>query len=463
VPYKLLLVDDDSLMLAAMKGLLQKNGYTVETAKSGDEGIEKIRQNPKEFGVVILDYRMEGKDGAATAAEILTVKKELYILIHSADESQLAATSTWRAGAVTFIEKAHGNDHFLGKVREWCKKYEDTYLAATQCSTDSENESLISKIGMTGRSEHLAGHAKRILSGQFDDPDASVMILGENGTGKEVLAQAIHRMSSRKNSPFVAVNCGTLQDNLVESELFGHEKGAFTVAIAKKTGKMVSANYGTFFLDEIGETNPIVQVKLLRAIQEKLISPVGSTRDVPIDVRIISATNVDLESAIQKGRFRKDLYFRLKIVTFSLLSLRDRPEDIEPLVLHFCDVFNRKLNKKRVFMKGTISLLEKYPWPGNVRELENEVMNLVMFSANQRITPDDLDRKYIEWADSPLTHKYSLGEKTDDFRKSQVEKALRTSRSQREAAKRLGMAFSTFRDLLKRYGMTGGGPSQGAM
>jgi DNA-binding NtrC family response regulator len=459
VNYKLLIIDDDQMMLAAMKGLLEKHGYKVETARSGDEGVTKLRDNPKEFGVVILDFRMDGKNGAATAEELLSVQKELFILIHSGDESQQAAISTWKAGAVTFIEKARGNDYFLGKVREWCAKYEDTYLPSVSPTTLSENERIIASIGMAGRSIQLADIAKKIATYQLDDVDATVLIRGENGTGKELIANAIHRFSSRKHGNFVALNCAAIPENLIESELFGHEKGAFTGATSKQPGKVQAAHKGTLFLDEIGDANLSLQAKLLRVIQSKAFTPVGSNREVEADVRIISATNLDIEEAVRQKDFRQDLYYRLKVISLTIAPLRERPEDIEPLILFYCDAYNRKRGKQKFFLRSTVQILEKYPWPGNVRELEHEILQLLMLSREDKITPDDLDTKYIEWAEKSMGGNLPLEDRLDEIRRSQVIAALNATRSQREAAKRLGMAQSSFRDLLKRYGLNG--PSQG--
>jgi DNA-binding NtrC family response regulator len=454
VSYMLLIIDDDPMMLTAMKGLLEKNGYRVETARSGEEGVEKLRERPNEFGVVILDYKMDGKNGAETAEDLLSVQKDLFILIHSGDESQQAALSSWKAGAVTFIEKARGNDYFLGKVREWCAKYEETYIPATSPAALSENERLIASIGMVGRSIQLAEIAKRIATYQLDDIDATVLIRGENGTGKELIAQAIHNFSARKLGRFVALNCAAIPENLIESELFGHEKGAFTGASSKQPGKIQAAHRGTLFLDEIGDANLSLQAKLLRVIQSKVFTPVGSTREVEADVRIISATNVDLEEAVREKTFRQDLYYRLKVISLYVPALRERPEDIEPLILHYTDLYNRKRGKNKYFLKSVVQILEKYPWPGNVRELEHEVLQLLMLTRDNKITVDDLDTKYVEWVEKNKNGNLALEERLDEIRRQHVMVALNTTKSLREAAKRLGIPPTSFRELIKRYGLT---------
>ncbi len=274
MPYKLLLIDDDRAMLVAMKTLLEKHGFVVETADNGDLGIAKVRTNPRQYGVVILDYHMSGKDGIQTAEEILSITHDLYILIHSGDKEQDAATLPIRAGATFFIQKAKGADYFLENVRFFCKQYEDRFLPTAKRTNVSENEKLISQIGMAGRSNQLADIARRILDGSIDDK-ANILIRGECGTGKQMIAQAIHKASSRHQGEFVEINCAAIPQNLVESELFGHEKGAFTGADKKKPGLFLRANHGTLFLDEIGDADLSTHVKLFMAIQSKVIRPVG--------------------------------------------------------------------------------------------------------------------------------------------------------------------------------------------
>jgi DNA-binding NtrC family response regulator len=453
MPYRLLLIDDDEAMLASMKSILEKNGYQADTAKSGKEGIAKLRNTPNEYGVVVLDYHMTGMNGIETAEAILQITEDLFILIHSGDTEQDAATLPIRAGAAFFIQKAKGAEYFLENVRFFCEQYEKRYLPVQKKSEISDNEKLIAAIGMAGRSNELAKIAKKILEGRIDDK-ANILIRGENGTGKQLIAEAIHRHSSKKHGEFVDINCSALPSNLVESELFGHERGAFTGADRKKPGLFLKGNHGTLFLDEIGDADPSVQVKLLKAIQSKMIRPVGSNDDIRIDVRIIAATNVNLEEAILQKKFRTDLYYRLNVISFYLPPLRERPQDIEPIVLRSCEIFNRDRGTNKSFTPSAIEILERMIWPGNARELENFVTKVLAQSFLDTITPKELKARLKDQKDGHSIEKRSLTQELDELTKQRLMEALEATTSLREAAKLLDIPFTTFRDHLKRFGLS---------
>ncbi len=453
MPYKLLLIDDDRAMLVAMKTLLEKHGFVVDTAENGDLGIAKVRSNPRQYGVIILDYHMSGKDGIQTAEEILSITRDLYILIHSGDKEQDAATLPIRAGATFFIQKAKGADYFLENVRFFCKQYEDRFLPTSKRTNVSENEKLISQIGMAGRSHQLADIARRILDGSIDD-QANILIRGECGTGKQMIAQAIHKASSRHLGEFVEINCAAIPQNLVESELFGHEKGAFTGADKKKPGLFLRANHGTFFLDEIGDADLSTQVKLLKAIQSKVIRPVGSNDDIRVDTRIIAATNVNLEEAILQKRFRADLYYRLNVISLYLPPISARPSDIEPIVLNATEVFNQSRGATKSFTRGAIEILERLSWPGNGREVENVATLVLARSSNEIVTPEELKRILKEHNEGrAAVTAPPLGQEIEALTKRRILEALESSSSLREAAKTLHIPFTTFRRELKRYGI----------
>ncbi|MBI4405334.1 MAG: sigma-54-dependent Fis family transcriptional regulator [Deltaproteobacteria bacterium] len=444
---KVLVIDDDPEALYATIRLLERRGYVVSGALSGDEGIAKLRENPNDYGIIILDYRMEGKDGAKTAKQILAIKKELYILIHSADTSQAAAVNTWHAGAVWFIPKSEGIDVFLKSVEFWKNKYEEEFQ--TISVSPFENETLIRSIGMVGRSSVLAEIANTVSTYHSKQSTATVLILGESGTGKDLIARAFHNTDQNSKGPFVPINCAAIAEHLVESELFGHEKGSFTGAHQKKIGKFQLAGGGTLFLDEIGDMSPPVQAKLLRAIQEKVITPIGALRDIPVDVRVIAATNVDLERAVREKRFREDLYYRLKSVVISVPPLRARPEDIEPLVAHFSKMFNKEYNSNKSFLVRTVKILAKYSWPGNIRELKQEVEKLIMLSPQNIIRPKDLHKRFTEVVPSN-----SLKQRLGEITREQYLEALSTSKTLREAARKLAVPFSSFRGQLIRFGIS---------
>jgi DNA-binding NtrC family response regulator len=451
MPYQVLVVDDEALNLEAIRLLLVKEGYHVVTASSGDEAIKKVSANPTSFGVIILDFRMEGKNGAETAREILNITSKAFVLIHSGDDSREAVQSSWEAGALKFIEKSRGAEYFLEQVNHWCRRYESEVLPTVHLNSASENEALIKSIGMVGQSASLANIARRIQKYQEEQTDLNVLILGENGSGKELIARAIHNFSPRNRFPFFAIDAGAMPENLVESELFGHERGAFTGADSKRIGAFQYADRGTLFLDEIGNTSVSVQAKLLRAVQFKSIRPVGTNREIPVNVRIVAATNMDLKRAILEGKFRDDFFYRLKGITIAIPPLRERPEDIEPLILNVCAKYNANRKVKKEFSARAICELEKYSWPGNVRELENLVMQVLTESYADKITPAQLGDAVPKGAEeSPTSRNSSLKVYIDEITRQYVTSVMKTSRSKFEAATKSGMAESTFRDLLKR-------------
>lgn len=452
--FKILLIDDDQFSLAGMKALLEKHGFIVEAASSGEEGLEKIKAAPAEFSVAIVDYQMSGWDGAETARQILDAKKDIYILVHSGNTSQMAALATWRAGALGFIEKAKGPDYFIETVRAWAQKYEETFLIATPSFSPSDNERIIRSVGLIGRSPQLAAIAKKIIALQTSDPKAAILILGETGVGKEMIAKAVHRCSPRKGQRFVAVNSAALHEQTLESELFGHEKGSFTGATQKKLGKFQYASGGTLFLDEIGEMSLSTQAKMLRVLQERVITPLGSNAEIPIDVRIVAATNLDLERAMKEKIFREDLYYRLKTFRISIPPLRERPEDIEPLILHFCELYNKQhQGQEKQFLSQTIRAMERHPWPGNVRELQDEVLTLLTEVPEKIVSKAHLDERFDTTYVPDMESNSTLDRRLDDVLRQSYVNAIASSRSQREAARKLGVPLTTFRDNSKRLGL----------
>jgi two-component system response regulator HydG len=316
----------------------------------------------------------------------------------------------------------------------------------------SENQRLISSIGMVGASQALADLGARIRRLKTEGAGEPVLILGENGTGKELIARAIHENSPRFNRPYVAVNCGAISENLIEAELFGHEKGSFTGADQKRIGKFQAADRGTLFLDEIGDMSLAAQVKLLRALQEQTICPVGSNRDIKVDVRIIAATNKNLTKAVKEGRFREDLYYRLRGIILTLPPLRDRTDDIAPLIAYFCDQYNARRDKNKRFLMKTVRYMERYYWPGNVRELQNTVFQILVETSADKIEPAHLDAAFFSDAynekvdDTP----FPLNEYIDQVTKRYVLAALNASESKRDAARKLGIPETTLRDILKK-------------
>lgn len=395
---------------------------------------------------------MGGMDGANTARELLKIRNDIFILIHSGDTSQDAAVSSWRAGAVTFIEKAQNTEFFLETIRKWFTKYKEDHETIRTRVSLSENEKLIHSIGMEGRSPALAQLAKLVTTPEMKRADSSVLIIGENGTGKELLARAVHNHSRRRGKPFVAVNCAAIPENLAESAFFGHEKGAFTGAEEKRVGFFEAADGGTLFLDEIGETSPAIQAKLLRVIQQRAFTPVGSTREIKSECRIVAATNRDLHRAVRQKLFREDLYYRLAVISLSIAPLRERREDIEPIVRRLTAVHNKNNQDRKCFLTRSVSLLERYSWPGNVRELENVITKVLLFSPNDVIGPADFDDNFVSRLETNLDNR-GLRDKVEDVSKDAILAALKQAGSKREAARLLGMPWSSFKAMVRRLGI----------
>jgi DNA-binding NtrC family response regulator len=451
--YPLLIVDDDGLNLAAIQALLQKQGFHVDTARSGDEAIGRVSASPWRYGVVVLDFRMDGKNGAETAKEILAIAPHLFVLIHSGDDTREALQASWEAGVVKFIEKSRGAESFVAEVETWCRKYEAEVRPGLPKDSPAENEKLITSLGMVGCSSGMAQIARRIQKFQEEDTDLNVLVLGENGVGKELIARALHTFSSRNRQPFIAIDAGSLPENLVESELFGHEKGAFTGADQKRVGAFQAADRGTLFLDEVGNMSLAAQAKLLRALQNRTIRPVGTNREIPVNVRVVSATNQDLKKAVREGRFREDLYFRLKGILISLPPLRERIEDLPLLVNRITQRYNEGKKNPKSVSPSALRLLEKHGWPGNIRELENTVLQALTETYGDSVSANQVASQL---GSSPVAARPSnstLKNYIDDMTRQYVLGLLETSRSKLEAATKAGMAESTFRDLLKRLGL----------
>lgn len=390
--YKILLIDDSKLDIETTLGEFASEADLEFTAASSVESaLELVRRSPDAFAVILLDYNMPTAKGDAVARELLAINKRLNIVILSGDPTQAAVINTMKAGAVDFIDKDLSREQKISIVRSYCRKFDEICRVVEFQENSSERTKLIEKAGFVGRSKSMAVIAEQIL--RIKESSSTVLIRGPSGVGKELVARAIHNNSSRKGRPFVAVNCGAIADGLLESELFGHEKGAFTNAITKKIGKFQVANFGTLFLDELGDMPLSMQVKILRALQEGTIDPVGAKESVHVNVRVIAATNKNLEEAVEKGQFREDLYYRLNVIPFHVPALCERREDIEPLVAHFVRSHPTGSHKKILY--GTLKYFLDYPWKGNVRELENTIDRLLTLTTDDYISPRHLEPKFF--------------------------------------------------------------------
>jgi len=372
---KVLVVDDDADLLKLVSIRLQSAGFEVATADSGERALAILSASTPQ--VVVTDLRMGGMDGMALFDQIHRSNPVLPVIILTAHGTIPDAVAATQRGVFGYLTKPFDGKDLVTQVTR-------AVNLSAPLTTDDISEAW--KSGIVTRNpefEAVLSRAKLVATG-----DASVLIRGESGTGKELLAQAIHRASPRRDRPFMAINCGAIPEALLESELFGHVKGAFTGAARDHEGLFQSANGGTVFLDEIGDMPVALQVKLLRVLQERTVRPVGATQSAPVDVRIVSATHRDLDAAIREGQFREDLYYRLNVVSFTLPPLRDRREDVPLLAGHFLTNIARKYGKTvNAFSADALQRLVKYDWPGNVRELVNVVEQVVALTTSAVVSP----------------------------------------------------------------------------
>jgi two-component system NtrC family response regulator len=364
---------------------LQEAGYVVATAASGEEGVRLFDETAP--SLVISDMKMPGMDGMQVLKAIKERSPETLVIMITAFGTVDIAVEAMKAGAYDYITKPFNRDELRLTVAK-ALQFSGLTLENRRLKSElAERANFRSIIGNSPQMEKVFGIVRKVA-----DTDASVLITGESGTGKELVARSLHNQSSRKNGPFIAINCAAIPHDLLESELFGHVKGSFTGAVKDKTGKFMLADGGTLFLDEVGELPLELQPKLLRALQEKVVEPVGGTKELKLDVRVVAATNLDIEGALAENTFREDLYYRLAVVPIHLPSLRERREDVALLLRYFCGKHGAE---SVAFDKKTMDTLVSYRWPGNVRELENLVERLLIMRSGDLITIDDLPDKML--------------------------------------------------------------------
>jgi len=444
---KILVVDDDDSMCQFLSIMLRKEGFEVTTVKDGRSAIEKIKETG--FDVVITDIKMPGMDGLQVLDEIKAIDPSTPVVIMTGFASQKTAIEAVNKGAFQYLEKHANNDEVKIVVRnaiEMKKVQSQNVFLKRQLRKWHDNKEII------GTSEEMAKVFKTIE--KVADTDSTILIYGESGTGKELIAKEIHYRSGRANGSFVSINCGALPKDLLESNLFGHVRGSFTGAVRDQEGLLKVAEGGSFFLDEVSEMLPATQVKLLRALQEREIIPVGGNKPIKIDVRLIAATNADLEKMVSEGRFRADLFYRLNVIPLRLPPLRERRDDIPILVDHFLKKLTQGGREKSV-SKECMELLCAYDWPGNVRELENVIERSYVLDENGLIAPQDLPEKIRDRStrrgslviDSPnLT--------LEELEKEYILKVLNhTGWQKKKASELLGINPSTLYRKLQAYGI----------
>jgi two-component system, NtrC family, nitrogen regulation response regulator NtrX len=390
---RILVVDDEAEIRRSVRMILEYEGYEVMEASSGPEGVALAeRESPD---LVFLDIKMPGMDGLDALQRIKSGNESIPVVIISGHGTVSTAVEATKAGAFDFIEKPLASERVLLTIRNALDR---TRLADENRSLKRAAEVRHQMVGESTSLRQVWDAVKRAAP-----TNATVLLLGESGVGKELVARSIHRNSLRSRERFVQVNCAAIPEELIESELFGHEKGSFTGATEKQIGKFEQADRGTIFLDEVGDMSAKTQAKVLRVLQEGEVERLGSARTIKVDVRVIAATNKDLEQEIEKGNFREDLYFRLSVIPIRVPSLRDRREDIPALVKHFADLFSRDNNRRAPeFTRDALSYLQKARWKGNVRELKNTVERLIIMSPGPKIDEADL-REVVRIEARPAT------------------------------------------------------------
>jgi len=381
---KLLIVDDEIKIIKILSTILLEEGYQLITADTGEEGVIYARKEKPH--IILMDLNLPGISGIDAMCQIHSILPEALTIILTAYGTIASAVDAMQKGAYDYLTKPFDNDELLMTL----KRAEENLRLRQQVTE------LFDQLREKYRFDNIVGQSPKIravfeLMERVAGTDATVLVQGESGTGKELIVRAIHHASARKDKSFIAVNCGAIPHNLVESEFFGHEKGAFTDARDQRIGAFERANGGTLFLDEIGELPLDTQVKLLRVLEEKTISRVGGTDAIPVDVRIIAATNKDLEQEVQNGTFRQDLFFRLDVFFISIPPIRERREDIPLLIDHFMDKYTQKLSTPiKGISKEAVLHLQAYDWPGNVRELENAIHSALIVCQDESILPQHL-------------------------------------------------------------------------
>jgi two-component system response regulator HydG len=447
---RILVVDDEESIRMMLRAVLEEEGYEIIEAADGPEAVKAVEQNP--LDLILLDIRMTTMDGIETLTEIRKISPFVPVLMMTAYATVKTAVEALKAGAFEYLAKPLDIEELKILVQKALEYYR----------LREENLTLKERLGSRFDFSRIIGKGRKMKElfdflAQVAPSEATVMILGESGTGKELVANAIHHNSPRTQQPFVKVACAALPETLLESELFGHEKGAFTGAIARREGRFQAAHRGTIFLDEVGEMSPAIQTKLLRVLQEREFEPVGSSRTVKVDVRVIAATNKDLGKEIKEGRFREDLFYRLNVIPIHLPPVRERKEDIPALANHFLSLYREK-NKKEIkeISPKALDLLIRHDWPGNIRELENCLERAVIVARGELIAPADLPPAIQnlpagkEDAEIPFPAGISLQE----AEKALILKTLEDAGGNRSrAAEILGINRRTLQMKLKEYGM----------
>jgi two-component system nitrogen regulation response regulator NtrX len=445
---RVLIVDDEAGVRSALSGVLRDEGYVVDAVDSGEACVDRLSRSA--YDVIVLDIWLPGMDGLATLAKLRERRVDAPVVMISGHGNIESAVRAIKLGAYDFVEKPLSLEKTVLVIGN----------AVRQRMLEAENralrETVDRRLTMVGESYAMAQLREQIAMAA--PTNGRVLIFGENGTGKELVARSIHAMSRRRLAPFVELNCAAIPEELIESELFGHMKGSFTGAVADRRGKFELAGGGTLFLDEIGDMTLKTQAKVLRALQEQVVEPVGGAASVHVDVRVLAATNKDLPAEIRAGRFREDLYFRLNVIPVYVPPLRERAGDIPLLAEHFMADFAREYGRRpKRIDAGAAARLRSYPWPGNVRELRNVIERLIIMVAGDTITIDDLmflDGVAVSEVNATVTETIPLHAARDRFERDYILKALAAQQGNiSRTADVLGVERSNLYRKMKGFGI----------
>jgi DNA-binding NtrC family response regulator len=452
----ILVVDDELGMRQFLTHLFQRDGHSIRTAENGRQAMELLRQQPAD--VVISDVKMPDMGGIELLHAARELQPNIEVIMMTAFANEGIAHEAFKLGAFDFVTKPFDNDLLREKVSR----------ALKQISLRDENEALIKGQRARGKLSNIIGQSDQMqavyqMIETVAQVQSTVLITGESGTGKELVARAIHDLSPRAQKPFVSVNCGAFTETLLESELFGYTKGSFTGATANRKGLFEAAEQGTIFLDEIGETSPAMQVKLLRVLQERKVRPVGAHEETEVNTRVIAATNRDLSAMVKDGTFREDLFYRVSVIPMELPPLRDRGADIAELADHFVQKYCQLTGRRLGLSPQALRLLENYYWPGNVRELEHSIERAVALEKTDTIQPERLPEQVTHYSPDRVASELTLPAEgidltahLDQLEKTYVLEALRrTDGNQTNAAALLGMSVRSLRHLLDKHGIRG--------
>ncbi len=447
---RILIIDDEAIIRETLSDWLEREGYIIETATTGEEGIKKEIKN--KFDMAIVDLRLPGMDGIEIIHKLKEMSPNISVIMITAYATIETAVSAMKEGASDYLTKPFNLEEISLVVKRIA---EHQRLIAENVLLRKQLQERYSFKNIVGKSPKMRKIFELIES--IADSDSTVLIQGGSGTGKEVIARAIHQRSLRVNNPFVTVNCAAIPDNLLESELFGYNKGAFTGALQDKKGRFELANKGTLFLDEITDMSPAAQIDLLRVLQEREFRRVGGSKLIPLDVRIIAASNKNIEKEVANNNFREDLYYRLDVISIYLPPLKERKEDIPFLITHFLKKYSKKTKREiKGVSKEALVLLIRYDWPGNVRELENMVERAIVLGKEEFIIPNDLPER-IKKTSSKQEHvlpstRYSLGKSLEEIEKEHITSILQeTNWNFSQTAKILKITRTTLYNKIKKY------------